>query len=374
MQQQQYTAYSPVTTYQTQIVDQGSYVNQVTQAPGKVCNNLAWFRRGYRIDPASNQLVWQRGGLHWTPTVTPGPAVVTAAYVPNYVAQQVPVTSYQAQNVIQETPITTTRYVDEVVTQQVPVQVQRIETTEECREVPVTVQRPVTERIAYKVPVQTTRWEQQEMVRQIPVTTQRIEYEEKVEETPVQVCRMVAETSTVQVPRTEAKWVAETGYRMQPRLVAMRVPLDGTYDSVVYEGATQSVQMPVLSPTGPVVPGESRRLIESRVIPQASGGQPTPANPPADADAPPPANREPADRAPSLRQRPPAAEVPAFNPPANGRSEEEPADEEDAAAADENQRQPAVDDRGPAPDRDPNAVNRAERRGVIQAKPAPRDE
>jgi hypothetical protein len=189
------------------------------------------------------------------------------------VAQQVPVTTMQPVQMTQECAVNVTRYVDEVVTQQVPQQVCRIETTEEVRDIPFTVQKPVTERVVVQTPVQTVRYEDEEHVRQVPYTVQRIEYEEQITETPVKVCRYVSETSAVQVPKTVGRWEAVQTTRLVPRTVTMRVPLNGWYDSVVYEGPVTTYEAPVTLP--PLSSTTTRRIIAAPA--PATTEVPTPA-------------------------------------------------------------------------------------------------
>jgi hypothetical protein len=247
MQQSQALAYEPVTTYRTQLVDQGGFVDQAAYVPGTTRNRLSWVPGGYAADTTTGTVFRHRAGLHCVPFQTPGAVVTQRVYVPNVVAQQIPQTTYTAKVVTQETPVNVTRYVDEVVSQQVPVQTMRYEQVEEVRDVPYTVQRPVTERIVEKVPVQRVRWEQQECVREVPVTTQRIEYEERQEEVPVQVYKVVPEVKTVQVPKAVGQWVAVQSKRTVARVVAQRVPID------VVEPAYE-VERPIVEEPAPTLP------------------------------------------------------------------------------------------------------------------------
>ena len=120
--------------------------------------------------------------------------------------------------------------------------------------------------------MQKTRWEDEEQVRQVPYTVQRIEYEERVEETPVQVCRYVSETKAVQVPRTVGKWVAYQTNRLVPRTVTMRVPLNGSYDGIVYEGPTTSYYAPLYLP-----PATSVKKVETKKVGTQVRADPRPA-------------------------------------------------------------------------------------------------
>jgi hypothetical protein len=281
MQQSQALAYEPVTTYRTQLVDQGGFVDQAAYVPGTTRNRLSWVPGGYAADTTTGTVFRHRAGLHCVPFQTPGAVVTQRVYVPNVVAQQIPQTTYTAKVVTQETPVNVTRYVDEVVSQQVPVQTMRMEQVEEVRDVPYTVQRPVTERIVEKVPVQRVRWEQQEVVREVPVTTQRIEYEEREEEVPVQVYKVIPEVKTVQVPKAVGQWVAVQSKRTVARVVAQRVPVD-----VVVERPAYEVERPIIEEPAPTLPpilsvpaprASSRKIVpvppepETRIVPKKNG-------------------------------------------------------------------------------------------------------
>lgn len=247
MQNHSYTAYDPVTTMQTQYVDQGSYVNSVAYAPGPVRNRLQFLPGAYAVDPLTGLTYWRRGGFYWVPTAAPGAYVAQQQYVPNVVAVQQPQTTYVARVVTEQRPVEVTKYVDEVITEKVPVQVCRMEQQEEVRQVPVTVQKPVVERVNCQVPVRTCRWVEQEMVRKIPVTTQRIVHEERVDNVAVQVCRMVTETRAVQRPRTVASWKPYTATQTVPRTVVMHVPVDAC--SAYSESPTTSYYYPAAPAT-----------------------------------------------------------------------------------------------------------------------------
>lgn len=225
-QDQAYTQLAPVTTMQTQYVDQGGFVDTLNFVPGVTRNRLRWIPRGVSTHADTGETYYRRGGLGWVPTTTPGTYAVNRAYVPNVVAQQVPVTSLMPQTVVQKVPLAVTRYQDEVVTEQVPVTVQRMEQIEEIRETPVTYQRPKTERIVEKIPVQTVRYEREEHVRKVPYEVQRIEYEDREEPYEVKVLRWETEIKTIDVPVQQRKLVEYTAYRLVPRVVTMRLPYD----------------------------------------------------------------------------------------------------------------------------------------------------
>ena len=269
-QDQAYTQMTPVTTYRTQLVDQGGFVDNVNYVPGTTHNHLRWIPRGTSTHLATGETYYRRGGLGWVPTTTPGTYAVSRAYVPNVVAQQVPMTSLMPQTVVQKVPLAVTRYQDEVVTEQVPVTVQRLEQCEEIRETPVTYQRPKTERIVEKIPVQTVRYEREEQVRQVPYTVQRIEYEDREEEYPVQVLRWETETKTIDVPVQQRKVVEYTAYRLVPRVVTMRLP----YDMPAPIESGTILRRPAL----PVLPPPSRSVVKKPVTNGTKSSEPKPAS------------------------------------------------------------------------------------------------
>ncbi|MCA9228782.1 MAG: hypothetical protein KDA47_24365, partial [Planctomycetales bacterium] len=92
MQTQQQCVVEPVTTMRTEMVDQGYFVDQQVCQTGPTRNRLQWLSGQYYTDPVTGAVVWQRGGLHWTPTQAPSQLVTQRVYVPNVVARQVPQT------------------------------------------------------------------------------------------------------------------------------------------------------------------------------------------------------------------------------------------------------------------------------------------
>ena len=224
MQDRTFTTREPVVTMRTQKVDLGQFVNRVHHTPGPSRRRLRWRSRQYYNDTNTGARRWQRAGLYWVPVQGRGTTKVTKIWVPNVVTQQVPQTTYQTKEVVQQVPVQVTSYEDQVITQ--------------------------------KVPIRTFRWQTEEVVHQIPVTTIRYEYEERVEQIPVRVCKMVTEEKIITVPRCVAKWVPVTYHGMRPKTVVRRVPLgtgevgdddSGTLDSLQQE---QVVDEPVpLAPT-----------------------------------------------------------------------------------------------------------------------------
>ncbi|HZL87699.1 MAG TPA: hypothetical protein VFB96_04930 [Pirellulaceae bacterium] len=268
-QDQAYTQMTPVTTMRTQLVDQGSFVDTVNYVPGHSHCCLGWMPRGASTNAVTGETYYRRGGLAWVPRTSPGTYAVSRAYVPNLVAQQVPVTSMMPQTVVQKVPLAVTRYEDEVVTEQVPVTVERMEQCEEIRETPVTYQRPKTEHVVEKIPVQTLRYEREEQVRQVPYTIQRIEYEDREEPYEVKVLRWETETQTIEVPVQRQKLVEYTAYRLVPRVVTMRLPFDAPMP--VENGAI--IRRPAL----PVLPPASRSVVKKPATNGTKSGEPNPA-------------------------------------------------------------------------------------------------
>ncbi len=187
------TVLKPVTTYRTQYVDQGCYREQVVMKPAVPSTRLTWQSGTCAVDPATGRTVYQHPGLYWVQTPR-GQYEVQRVWQPNVIAQQIPQTSYVAENVSEQIPVQVCKYVPERV----------------CRKVPVQVCKMVTEQV----------------VRKVPVTTCRMVYEERVDKVPYQVCRMVAEQQTVRIPRTVEKRIPVTYTCNVPRLVCYRVPLD----------------------------------------------------------------------------------------------------------------------------------------------------
>ena len=205
-----YTVMRPVTTYTTNYVDQGGFVDQQVVTPGATRTRLRWLPHGCVVDPLTGASTFQRGGLTWVPEQGPARVETFRVWQPNIVAQQVPQTTY----------------VPQVMTRKVLVQVCRMVQEEHVRRVPVTTYRQVVERVRQQTPVQVCRMVEEERVRRIPVTTYRIVTEERVEQIPVQVCKMVAFEQTVQIPRLVEKRIPVKYVRQVPRVVVMRVPID----------------------------------------------------------------------------------------------------------------------------------------------------
>lgn len=241
-QQEAVTTLKPVTTYRAELVDQGGYVDQLAYQPGRVTNRLQWTRPSWNYDPATGANYYQRRGFRWVPNQAPGTYSVQRNYVPNVVAQQVPVTNYVPETVIQQRPVQVTQYVDQVKTYRVPYEEVRTEFEQQIVNKPVTYQRPVTRRIEHQKPVQVLKWIEQEV--QVPVKNQTVSYKPIVEQKPVQVLKRIPNVKKVQVQRPVTRWVKQESMQTVPRTVTMRIPLDAygnpiTTPSTTIEPATE---------------------------------------------------------------------------------------------------------------------------------------
>jgi len=197
MQERQHTVNRPVTTFQTQVVDRGEYVDDINRVEGRTFNRLTWQRGGNFVDPATGHTRWYLPGLYWTPMQAEPRYQVNRVFRPNLVSEQVPVTTFVPETIIEHVPVTTTTFQEERVLQREPVQVQRVVHEEVVERVPVTTFRQVVERVERQTPVQVLRMVPEEIVRQIPVTTFRTVFEEREEEYQVSVPRQVPVTHTV---------------------------------------------------------------------------------------------------------------------------------------------------------------------------------
>ena len=210
MQERRYVVNRPVTTYQTEMVDRGQYVNHTVVEPGKTYHRLAWQSGGTYVNPVTGASRWQMPGLYWTPMRGDDKLRQESVYQPNIVPQVTPVTSLVPETVVEQVPTTRLTYHDERILKKEPYQVMRMVQEERVREVPETRYRQVIERVQQTTPVQVYRLETQEVARDIPVTTYKTISEERVE------------PYTVKVPRIEQ--ISETVQK--PYMVQKRIPLD----------------------------------------------------------------------------------------------------------------------------------------------------
>ena len=229
-QDQNYVAYEPVTTYRTSYVDQGGYVDSLNYQSGGYRNRLTFLRGGYAPDPVSGVTRYYRGGLSWVPYERPGSYQVNRQYVPNITPVQVPQTEMVGRTYTQRIPVQSTRYVDDIVSEQVPVERVRYEQEERVRERPYTVTRPITRTVTERVPVERVRYRPHVIEREVPVTTYKIVEEEIEEPYTVRTLKYVPEKQTRKVQKVVADIEEKQMYRKVIRTVAMRVPLDASYD------------------------------------------------------------------------------------------------------------------------------------------------
>ncbi len=220
------TVCEPVTTYRTEYVDRGGYVDVQSCKPGESHTHLGWIPGGCAVDPVTGTAVQQHGGFGWITQQGPPRTEVARVYQPNVVAQNVPQTNYVQRVVATKVPVQVTRYVDEDVVYKVPVQTTRYVPEEVVNKIPVTTHRQVVERVPNMVQVQVTRYVPQEEVRKVPVTTTRMQTEEKVEQINVQVPKMVATQQVMRTPRMVEKRVPVTCTVREPHTVTLRVPYD----------------------------------------------------------------------------------------------------------------------------------------------------
>jgi hypothetical protein len=282
----------PVTTYTTNYVDQGGFVDQTLVTPGPTRTRLRWLQNGCVTDPATGVTAYQRGGLTWVPEQCPAKVETFRVWQPNVVAQQVPQTSFVPQVMVRKVPVQVCRMVEEQLVRKVPVQVCRMVQEEHVRNVPVTTYRQVVERVEQQTPIQVCKMVEEEHVRRIPVTTCRMVTEEHVEQIPVQVCTMEAVEQTVRIPRYVEKQVPVTYLRQVPRVVVMRVPIDPCGDPCC--GTETVIAAPaavrVIAPPAQVVTPPPTGTYQPQVQPQ----RPTPAVPRRGAERPADENEAPA--------------------------------------------------------------------------------
>lgn len=247
-----YTVMRPQTVCQTQMVDQGGFVDQTVMKPAAPATRLRWMSGTCAVDPGTGQTVYQRPGLYWV-QVPRAEYDVQRVWQPNVVPQQVQQTFYAPQVESRQVPVQTVRYEQERVVRKIPVTTCRIVQEEVVKKVPYTVLRPVEERIEQQVPIQVCRIVTEQQVRKIPVTTCRMVYEERVEQKPVQVCKMVAVQETVRVPRCVEKRIPVTYTYNVPRVVCYREPIGpcGEPLSVSAPESGVSTSAPVVSPSNP---------------------------------------------------------------------------------------------------------------------------
>ncbi len=220
------TTYRPVT--QTQTVYSPALVPvQQPVAPANTAPYLQWRNRGYVIDPATNQQVWQRGGLHWVrPTDTSAACPVPPAYTQALVPQQQTSTAYVPEVTQQLKPVIVNDTERSWETRRVPYTVESTQSSIEVRDVPVTRYKPVTETRVEKIPVERLTYEKHLVTREIPVRETVHDVVTKQEPYSVRVLKEISETATEQVPHKVQRIVQRSSTEQFVRNVLVRVPLD----------------------------------------------------------------------------------------------------------------------------------------------------
>ncbi|MDR1384322.1 MAG: hypothetical protein LBJ67_10855 [Planctomycetaceae bacterium] len=246
MQERQYTVNRPVTTYKTETVDRGQYVNYTAVEPGKTYHRLAWQSGGTYVNPITGANRYQLPGLYWTPMQAESKLRQETIYQPNYVSQLVPVTTLMPETITEQSPVNRVTYQEERIARKEPYQVMRMVQEEVVNQVPVTTYRQVVQRVQQTTPVQVYKLETEEVAREIPVTTYKRIAEEHVE------------PYTVKIPRVE-KVIQKV---MKPYTVEKRIPLDELGNPIT---TTSNAALEPNSPSGETF--------------TTYGGQPTQATP-----------------------------------------------------------------------------------------------
>ena len=207
MQERRYVVNRPYTSYKTEVVDRGQYVNNTVVEPGKSYHRLAWNNGGTYIDPSTGASSWRIPGLYWTPMHSDPKLRQETVYQPNLVEQLTPVTTLVPETVVEQIPTTRTTYQEERIVKKEPYQVMRMVQEDRVREIPETKYRQVVERVQQTTPVQVYRMETQEVVRDIPVTSFKTIAEEHADQYTVKVPRVEQIVETVQKPYSVQKYI-----------------------------------------------------------------------------------------------------------------------------------------------------------------------
>ena len=155
------TVYKPQTSYRTRYVDRGGWVDQTSIVAGRRYSRLGWQPGMSVVDPISGVTTHYRGGLSWATVQRPDRAVVHRSWKPNVVAEAVPYTTYVAETVEEQTPVTTYKMITEHRVEKIPVRVTRMVRVEEVRKgpyrvekrVPVVYQQRIPRVVAYYTPI-----------------------------------------------------------------------------------------------------------------------------------------------------------------------------------------------------------------------------
>lgn len=120
MREQRYVVYEPVTTFENQQVDQGSWVDEQVVKPGRKALRLRWFEGGWTVDPATGREYWRPPMLRPVREQQPPKVETVRTWKPNLVTIAVPKTTYAPQVHVRQVPVDTVRYVEERRVRRVP--------------------------------------------------------------------------------------------------------------------------------------------------------------------------------------------------------------------------------------------------------------
>src|SRR5687768_3270264 len=130
-QERRYTVMQPVVHYETRMVDQGCYVDQVVCVqPPATRRGLTWVPPASVADPYTGAVTVQRPGLVWGNVQPPAQQIVQRVWKPNVVAQQYPVTQLCPQEMVQKIPVQVCRQVPQEMVRKIPVKTCRMVTEE----------------------------------------------------------------------------------------------------------------------------------------------------------------------------------------------------------------------------------------------------
>ena len=137
------TVWKPRTSYRTRYVDRGGWVDQQSIVRGWKYPRLAWQPGRQVVNPNTGVTMYYRGGLSWATVQNPDRVVVHRVWKPNVVAEEVPYTTYVAETVEEQTPVTTYKMITEHRVEKIPVRVTKMIRVEEVRKVPYRVRKRV---------------------------------------------------------------------------------------------------------------------------------------------------------------------------------------------------------------------------------------
>ncbi|MGL4943400.1 MAG: hypothetical protein ACRC46_09445 [Thermoguttaceae bacterium] len=166
LQENRYTVQRPVTTYESQMVDRGQTVETIRAQAPKTYTRLVWQRAGEQYDPDTQTTRWQAPGFRWKEMTAEPTYEVQKVYRPSWVQEYKPVTTFVAEDVVQQFPVTQTSYRTEQVVRKEAVQVP-VTTYKTIYE---EIVEPYTVRVAKVVPVTRTVNKPVQVERVVPVS------------------------------------------------------------------------------------------------------------------------------------------------------------------------------------------------------------